>query len=197
MSVVRVYKNFFSKELIEELDNYIINLFRVPNNNFFVTMPLRERADRKSAWYMQPQLNHYIEGDFYDRIRDHVNVRTAHTEMEFADMFLTFMDTHQSLAWHRDNTSGRKDVVSESFRIPEKRNGSITVHLSKNWTKEDGGLFKYGHKNHPDIMVPEHNVAIQFDTSIYHCVTEVTKPWEEMSIDHLRKTLQIWMKKRV
>lgn len=106
-------------------------------------------------------------------------IEQAYPEYVVVEPPMIHLWTHQAkINWHADLIDGVRD-------------GAVTVYLNHRWTFDKGGDFLYNIQPSKKVerVFPEPNRAIFLEGKVWHSTTPVAK-------ENIRKSLQVWLKKR-
>jgi Rps23 Pro-64 3,4-dihydroxylase Tpa1-like proline 4-hydroxylase len=171
-----VIKNFLDDP--DKWNNYISGLLTQDKNNFALNLFWDQSLHEKGVSVPNPILIHRVPDSVRQELTHEINLKLIERgidDLEVENMIFHLMTNGSWINWHRD--------------ISKEREGAITVYLNTEWDIDHGGDFIY--KTDFDQMqrlTPSFNTAMFIRGEVDHRTTPVIG-------HHLRKSLQVWLKK--
>tara|TARA_R110000868_G_scaffold206099_2_gene454837 strand:+ start:110 stop:637 length:528 start_codon:yes stop_codon:yes gene_type:complete len=164
---LNIINNFFFEDELKIIDDYLDDLFK--DNN--VLFP----ASKESLYIKGDMFKHHVSKNFDDEIYDIIinKLKTSFPTLVPETIYL-----HWGLGGHID------------WHIDNGQSAAVSIYLTKDWTKEDGGYFIYEKENNDlEIILPKMNMCIFQTGAIPHCTTPTYTP------NKIRKSIQVFFKK--
>ena len=177
--MIRVIDNFLSEP--QKCADYISELLGSEGNNFAVNLSWDHRlhGPQSGATFVPPPIliHHLHEADpeYYEELKNDINLKLAKEgfdDLEVNSMIYHVMLNNAWIDWHNDGN----------------RPAAITIYLNGEWGLDKGGELLYNTNNKMGRVTPSFNKAVLL-RKVKHRTTPVFG-------NHLRKSLQVWLKEK-
>jgi hypothetical protein len=175
---VRVIEDFLSDP--DKCALYISKLLGSSGNNFSVNLSWDHRLHgRDDASFVPPPiLVHDVQladPDYCEELKNDINLKLAEkgfSNLEVNSIIYHVMLNNAWIDWHNDGN----------------RPAALTIYLNNEWGLDKGGELLYNTDNKVERVTPSFNKAVLL-RKVKHRTTPVFG-------NHLRKSLQVWLKEK-
>lgn len=190
-SVIKV-DGFLSEP--KKCSDYVDNLLSEHKNNFGIqyawnrhTFPNRDDANHVPS----PILIHYLkEGNpsYFEELKQDIDMKLSKEgvdDLEVYDIIFHVMTEGAWINWHIDGLAQGYEVSIQQ----DVRRGALTIYLNNEWGLDKGGEFLYNMDDKVERVIPSFNKGLFILGGVEHKTTPVVN-------NNLRKTLQVWLKRK-